>query len=377
MLPERKQRAQPTNGVAKPSIRRAADASNNSAELSYLPDFAAPGNVLVLLVIAQIVALMLALVRDYPGPAFWQSLGEISLLVLWLAVSSAWLLAVARPRLGKVGALRSSIIALAIVLGNTTLSSAAVYWFGSRFGDPTLGGPASMFPQDSWIFMSRNLLVTLVVSVAILRYFYVTHEWRRNVETAAESRITALQARIRPHFLFNSMNTIAALTRTDPQAAESAVEDLADLFRASLRNGDEPISLEQELEVAHVYERMEQQRLGSRLRIDWRLDKLPLQTRVPGLTIQPLLENAIYHGIEPLADGGVITVTGEADQDMVTISVGNPLAPQEQRRREGGHHLALDNIRQRLELAYGGRARMDVKELADHFLVVIGFPLTA
>jgi two-component system sensor histidine kinase AlgZ len=316
-------------------------------------------------------------VRDYPGAAFWQSLGETSLLVLWLAVTSAWLLAIARPRLGRVGAWRSTVIAFAIVLGNTAVSSAAVCWIGVQYGDPTLSGPASMFPQDSWVFMSRNLLITMVVTAAVLRYFYVTHEWRRNVETAAESRITALQARIRPHFLFNSMNTIAALTRTDPRAAESAVEDLADLFRASLGSTDEPISLEQELEVAHVYERMEQQRLGARLRIDWQLNDVPMHTRVPGLTIQPLLENAIYHGIEPLAEGGVITVTGAADQNMLTISVANPLAPQDQRRRQGGHHLALDNIRQRLELAYGGRARLDVKELADHFLVVIGFPLTA
>ncbi len=377
MLPAQKQHAQPKNGVANRSDARVTQASTAAKTVSYLPDFAASGNVLVLLVIAQIVALMLALVRAYPGSAFWQSLGETSVLVLWLAVSSAWLLALARPRLGRAGAWRSSIIALAIVLANTTVSSAAVYWFGSRFGDPTLGGPASMFPQDSWIFMSRNLLIAAVVSLAVLRYFYVTHEWRRNVETAAESRITALQARIRPHFLFNSMNTIAALTRSDPQAAERAVEDLADLFRASLGNTDEPISFEQELEVAHVYERMEQQRLGSRLRIDWQLANLPMQTRVPGLTIQPLLENAIYHGIEPLADGGVITVTGEADENMLTISVANPLAPEGHRRRDGGHHIALDNIRQRLELAYGGRARMDVSELADRFQVVIGFPLTA
>jgi two-component system sensor histidine kinase AlgZ len=377
MLPARKQHKLPTNGVAEPPTERRRDAAVDSAALSYLPDFAASGNVLVLLVIAQIVALMLALVRDYPGADFWQSLGETSLLVLWLAVSSAWLLALARPRLGGFGAWRSSVIALAIVLGNTTVSSAAVYWIGIQYGDPTLRGPASMFPQDSWIFMSRNLLIATVVTAAILRYFYVMHQWRRNVETAAESMITALQARIRPHFLFNSMNTIAALTRTDPRAAESAVEDLADLFRASLGSTAEPISLEQELEVAHVYERMEQQRLGARLRIDWQLNDVPLQTRVPGLTIQPLLENAIYHGIEPLAEGGVITVTGATEQDMLTISVANPLAPRDQRRREGGHNLALDNIRQRLELAYGGRARMDVKELADHFLVVIGFPLAA
>ena len=127
----------------------------------------------------------------------------------------------------------------------------------------------------------------------MLRYFYVTHQWRSNLESVAESRFAALQARIRPHFLFNSMNTIASLTRSDPAAAERAIEDLADLFRASLGNSNEPISLEQELEVTRVYQRMEEQRLGDRLKVDWQLDNVPMQTRVPGLTIQPLLENAI------------------------------------------------------------------------------------
>jgi two-component system sensor histidine kinase AlgZ len=170
------------------------------------------------------------------------------------------------------------------------------------------------------------------------------------------------------------MNTIASLTRSDPIAAERAIEDLADLFRASLGNSDEPISLEQELEVVRVYQRMEEQRLGDRLTVDWQLDDMPMQTPVPGLTIQPLLENAIYHGIEPLASGGVITITGKAHDGVVTISVSNPLAPENQRCKSNGHQLALDNIRQRLALTYGDRARLDVEELANQFRVLIEFP---
>ena len=376
MLPALKQRAPLKNGVAElPSEN--SGTTDRGAVQSYLPDFGASSNVIVLLIIAQFVALLLSLVRDYPAGGYFQGLGEISLLILWLAVSSAWLLAAARPYLSGGNAFRSSVLVLGIVLANTAISSQAICWFGDTYGDPQLSGPASMFPQDQALFLYRNLAIALVVTVAVLRYFYVSHQWRSNLENVAESRFMALQARIRPHFLFNSMNTIASLTRSDPAAAESAIEDLADLFRASLGNSDEPISLEQELEVARVYQRMEEQRLGDRLQVDWQLNDVPLQTLVPGLTIQPLLENAIYHGVEPLAQGGIVTVKGAAHDGMVTIAVSNPLAPANQRRKTDGHHLALDNIRQRLQLAYGNNARLDVEEQEDRFNVVIGFPQTA
>jgi two-component system sensor histidine kinase AlgZ len=257
------------------------------------------------------------------------------------------------------------------------LLSEAVYWLGQNF--PRVGNSMEnwLFPADRWEFLSRNLAIGAMVSAAALRYFYVTHQWRTNTQREAQSRITALQARIRPHFLFNSMNTIAALTRIDPAAAEQAVEDLADLFRASLSNPGASISLEEELEIARVYQRMEEQRLGERLAVDWQLGDVPLATRVPGLTIQPLLENAIYHGIEPLAEGGTVTISGETGADMVTITVSNPLAPANKRRASQGHQIALDNIRQRLELAYGERARLEVEQADDHFSVQVGFPVAA
>ena len=163
-----------------------------------------------------------------------------------------------------------------------------------------------------------------MVTALALRYFYVTHEWRHNVELQAKARVHALQARIRPHFLFNSMNTIAALTRSNPARAEEAVQDLADLFRANLNEKRNQISLAEEIDVARTYQRMEQLRLGDRLHVDWKIDSLPTDALVPGLTLQPLLENAIYHGVEPRPDGGVVTVTGEFNKGMITIVVTQP-----------------------------------------------------
>ena len=151
--------------------------------------------------------------------------------------------------------------------------------------------------------LARNAGIAVIVTALVLRYFFVTHQWQKHVRAEALSRIQALQARIRPHFLFNSMNTIAALTRSDPKRAEEAVEDLADLFRATLRDSHSPLRLKEELELTRIYQRIEALRLGDRLAVRWDVGALPMRAFVPGLTVQPLLENAIYHGIEPLAGG--------------------------------------------------------------------------
>ena len=376
MLSVPKQPIPSPSGAVNPALEARAGAAAPSGH-TCLPDFATSTNVLVLLVIAQLLAFMLSLMGNYSAGGYLQNLAQISLLVLWLAVSSAWLLAFVRPVLAGHGVVLTSAVAIVIVLCNTALTSEEVYWFGRVYGDPLLTGPASIFPADRAESLLRNLLIATVVTAAALRYFYVTRQWQHNVEAAAESRISALEARIRPHFLFNSMNTIAALTRSDPAAAERAIEDLADLFRASLGKPGEPVSLEQELDVARVYQRMEQQRLGARLEVDWQVDNLPMDARLPGLTIQPLLENAIYHGIEPLANGGVIQVVGATTGAMLTISISNPLPAEAQRRKTEGHKLALDNIRQRIQLAYGDRGFFVVEQLDDTFRVHVGFPLTA
>ena len=162
-------------------------------------------------------------------------------------------------------------------------------------------------------FLLPNVGIAAIVGALALRYFHVAHEWRRSVELEARSRIRALQARIRPHFLFNSMNTIASLTRSDPARAEEAIEDLSDLFRVSLSEARAQITLREELEVARIYQRIEQLRLGDRLQVRWKVADLPAEAIVPSLLLQPLLENAIGHGIEPLPEGGTVTIEGHAE----------------------------------------------------------------
>ena len=260
---------------------------------------------------------------------------------------------------------------LGITVALVTLVSGVAYYFGIA---AAAGWRA--VPDDHWTFLVRNAGITFVVTALALRYFYVTHEWRHNVELQARARVHALQARIRPHFLFNSMNTIAALTRSNPARAEEAVQDLADLFRANLNEKRNQIALAEEIDVARTYQRMEQLRLGDRLRVDWKVDSLPADALVPGLTLQPLLENAIYHGIEPRPDGGVVTVTGEFNKGMITIVVRNPVPPANLTVRDG-NRLALANIKERLDLMYGERATVKAGRFDEEYIVTLRFPFTA
>jgi two-component system sensor histidine kinase AlgZ len=183
--------------------------------------------------------------------------------------------------------------------------------------------------------------------------------------------VQALQARIRPHFLFNSLNTIASLVPDDPEGAERAIEDLADVFRGGMRRADRPIALGEELGLGRQYLEMERRRLGDRLAIEWRVDELPVSARVPPLILQPLLENAIAHGIQARPEGGTVSVYGREADGQVMITVSNPLAPAETRP---GHGMALANIRERLELAFGGRASLVTGQDERAFFAVLTLP---
>ena len=251
---------------------------------------------LAIVIICELTALVLALARNEAVLGFWPDLARTSMFLLWIGLFGAGLLCVLRGYLNRQSLRKGSALVLALTAALVELISSVAYWLGSRAGwfDET-----AIVPQDHWTFLVRNVFIALVVTALALRYFYVTHEWRHNVELQAKARVHALQARIRPHFLFNSMNTIAALTRSNPARAEEAVQDLADLFRANLSEKRNQIPLAEEIDVARTYQRMEQLRLGDRLRVEWKIDSLPRDALVPGLTLQPLLENAIYHGVEP------------------------------------------------------------------------------
>jgi two-component system sensor histidine kinase AlgZ len=339
----------------------------------YLPDFCRARAVLGIVLICELTALVLSLARNHAALGFWADLARTSMFLLWIGLFGAGLLCGLRGYLNRQSLAKGSALVLALTAALVALISSAAWHFGRRAGWFT---DLEMIPDDLWTFLLRNVGITLVVTALALRYFYVTYEWRHNVELQAKARVHALQARIRPHFLFNSMNTIAALTRSNPARAEEAVQDLADLFRANLNEKRNQIALSEEIDVAHTYQRMEQLRLGDRLRVEWKVDALPANALVPGLTLQPLLENAIYHGIEPRSDGGVVTVTGEFNKGMITIVVRNPVPAGNLALRDG-NRLALANIKERMDLMYGDRATVKAGRFDEEYIVTLRFPYTA
>jgi two-component system sensor histidine kinase AlgZ len=350
-------------------VREAAGKPQASGQF-YLPNFCTGRVVLVIVIICELTAFVLSLARNSVALGFWSDLGLTSMFLLWIALCGASLLCLVRGYLNG----KSVAVGSATVLGIAVLLVAIISSVTHYFGSGMVG--ALNLADDYWTFLVRNSLIAFVVTALALRYFYVTHEWRHNVELQARARVHALQARIRPHFLFNSMNTIAALTRSNPVLAEQAVQDLADLFRANLSEKRNQIALSEEIEVARTYQRMEQLRLGDRLRVEWKIDALPSDALVPGLTLQPLLENAIYHGIEPRPDGGTVTVTGEFNKGMITVVVRNPVPLANLTVREG-NRLALANIKERLELMYGERATVKSGRFDEEYIVTLRFPFTS
>jgi two-component system sensor histidine kinase AlgZ len=318
--------------------------------------------------LAVLVAIVLTLASHAPGN-FFVGLYKNSFFVLWFALLGCAILCQLRSRLEGAGKTRAFVLSFFVLL-LLCLILAELGWQLTRVFSDLL-----YIEGNHFVFVGRTFAIGAIVIALAMRYLYVSSEWRRSILLEAQSRISALQALIRPHFLFNSMNTIAALTRIDPRQAEEAVEDLSDLLRANLGSVDDKTSLKQEFELAAIYQRIEKLRLGERLEVRWDIAELPMRALIPSLTIQPLLENAIYHGIELLPEGGRVTVTGKRDGDFLCIDISNPVAAGRSRKKDG-NKMALSNIRQRYELAYGKRANVEVASTGSTYTVRLRFPVS-
>lgn len=334
----------------------------------YLPDFCAAGTLFIVLLVAELVAIVLTLAAHGPDGQFLLQLSKISFFVLWLTLLGSAVMCQLRKWLEQAGKTRAFLLGF-VILEITCLIVAELSWqLMWRFGG------VSIIDDSHADFLLRTFAISSIFIALSMRYLYVSSEWRRSIVLEAQARVSALQALIRPHFLFNSMNTIASLTRTDPRQAEEAVEDLSDLLRASLSSTRDRTSLKEELEVAAIYQRIEKLRLGDRLKVRWNIDQLPMRARIPSLTIQPLIENAIYHGIELLPDGGEVIVNGTRDGRYLQIAVSNPVAPGKARNKDG-NKMAMANIRQRFELAYGSKASVSVDDSNEQYTVTLRFPV--
>lgn len=215
-------------------------------------------------------------------------------------------------------------------------------------------------------------VVALFLGMALLAYFDL--RGRALSPAIAEARLAALQARIRPHFLFNSINAVLSVLRGDPRRAERLLEDLAELFRALMSDARSLVPLADEIALTRAYLELEALRLGDRLRVTWHVGNMPGDALVPPLLIQPLVENAVYHGIEPSAAPGEISINVYRRGDHVHIVIRNPLADEARHRK--GNGIALENIRERLLLFFDLDATFKLKPMGAVYQVHIALPYT-
>jgi two-component system sensor histidine kinase AlgZ len=220
------------------------------------------------------------------------------------------------------------------------------------------------------VALDRTLALTAVSVALLLGYFRLLTKAYSPALT--EARLQALQARIRPHFLFNSLNAVLSLIRRDPKRAERSLEDLADLFRTLMADPRQFVTLADEIALLERYAGLEQLRLGERLRITWELDAAPSDALLPPLVLQPLLENAVYHGVEPALGPSDVLVRIERRGDRVLVRIENPFVEGEQQR--SGNRMALDNIRERLALFFDAEARIDTNTKENRYRVEIEIP---
>jgi two-component system sensor histidine kinase AlgZ len=332
------------------------------ARTPWVPDLCRLPRIAACLGAAQMVVLVVAIAPRVRAHWSLAAFGAASVFALWVAMIVVIVLCKARPAIDRLP--RSLGLATAVAL---PMLAAAAVAFAVHQLDVGLGTHLGLPAREGVRFVSSVALLTGLITAVALRYFYMREQWQAQLHAQAKAQVEALQARIRPHFLFNSMNTIAALVRSDPVTAERAVEDLADLFRAALGAGEVDSTLAEELELCERYVSIESLRLGPRLRVRWELaEPLPRGLRLPRLILQPLVENAVVHGISRLSDGGEIALRIAVEGDALKVRIANPSLPP--RERDGGNRHAQDSIARRLEYRFGPRATL-TRAFADGYYV--------
>ena len=333
----------------------------------WLPDFCSLPVLFAVMVVAELLALVVLIAPSDETRPLLPRLATASLFVQWLALVCAVCLCKLRPWLRRLTPWFGIAATYTLMLTVTVLGSALVFEL-----DHQLGLGLTLPTQFEARFIWRSAALCALIAAALLRYFFVLQQWRARVRAEAKARFDALQARIRPHFLFNSMNTIASLIRVRPAEAETAVENLSDLFRAALGNDAAAQStLGEELDLVRRYLAIEKLRLGERLQLQMEVAELPADMLLPPLLLQPLVENAIYHGVQQLPQGGTVAIRGHCDGKTVVIEIRNPCPPQRAATRHG---VALANTRARIEYHFGARGKLTVESGAEEFVCMVTLP---
>ncbi|MFZ1547929.1 MAG: sensor histidine kinase [Candidatus Nitrotoga sp.] len=323
-----------------------------------LPDFRKLGVMLRSLLLVNGMALLVAIAQASSWQNIVERMIDISALLQPVLILNLSLLFMLNPWLERLTYKQGTTVVLLLAM---TVTLMIYHLVGRLFVDTIAHG---------YFYTGRNALLGGVIASLLLVYF----RFRAGVFSPAldEARLQALQARIRPHFLFNTINAVLGIIRADPKRAETALEDMADLFRMAMAHDGDLVPVRQEVALARQYLALEQLRLGERLKVDWYTENMPDDALLPPLILQPLLENAVYHGIEPLAKGGFVDIKLYRKDHEMHLEMYNP------RQEQGSHHvgnkMALSNIRERLALQFDADASYTVEIGKDFYRVHIKLP---
>ena len=337
----------------------------------FLPDFGSFKVAIRIVLLAVIIAAIITISRnDIFNENAWQDLNLLTGFALILSLTSVLVLKLFSPLIQRLsvsaGSLLAFLLILMVIIVGTEIMVFALY---------DLKLTNERWPEWHYSLLLRSVLIGSLISILGLRYLFVAHRSELDSHAEQEARLQALQSRIRPHFLFNSMNSIASLTRSDPALAETALQDLADLFRVLLADARKLVPISAEREISRQYLEIEKLRLGDRLKVSWQVNNVPRSALIPALTLQPLLENAIYHGIEPRFQGGTLRIEIWGEGETLNVMISNPLPDVPKHAHGKGNKIAVDNIRLRLESHFGDAASMQAFQEGDQYHVKLRMPI--
>jgi len=328
-----------------------------------IPNLCKNSSVFLTLLVVVTITLILALLRL--GSFSFEYFSLAAMYLIWLFLGSLSILCIARQRINQLPPAIAVLVSLLIFMLMFTMVEIASYWlFGSNID----------FDDYLW----RRALAALCVGLFVVSFFSILHTLDRGAKSESQSRLQALQSRIRPHFLFNSLNTIAELVSFEPEKAEQAIQSLSTLFRASLDDANNQHTLEQELSLCREYLNLEKWRLGDRLEYQESISlKNTKSFYVPKLILQPLIENAIIHGVSLMDSGGKVMLDIRETRSHLSVRVSNskpeieaPLGEQQ----ESGFGLAVENIRERLFVLYDDDYYFKSRDDNDEYAVVMRLP---
>ncbi len=321
-----------------------------------IPDLCQTSSLLFLVLVSE----LLVLAWNLSDQSFqWSTFGISSLAMQWVVLLSAGGLCRLRPYLARWSLKKGwllcfVLVQVIVVVVLLVVKFAFEPWAISRWG------------------MFQQFLATSIVTAMVLRFFQLQQQVIDHSQAEVNSKMDALQARIKPHFLFNSLNTIAELVASRPEAAEKAVENLSSLFRANLKEKSSFCALQQEVSLVKGYLELEQWRLGGRLQVEWQESVHDRYWPVPILCLQPLVENAVVHGVASEPEGGLIKISVLQTPRITTLTVENTIGPAKD--THAGHGVGVDNVKRRLNVLYGEQARCRVERTDKYYKVTVTLP---